>query len=773
MLREMAEAIEVGTMRRPLVLILEDLHWSDHSTLELLAYLARRRQHARLFIIATYRPSDVVLRAHPLKEIKQELQAHGQCAELRLELLTQEDITEYLARRFPGSALGNELAQEVYEHTEGNPLFMVNVVEEFLRQGVIVEQGGCWVLTRDVTHASVPDTLRQLIEKQIAQLGEDERRVLEVASVAGAEFTVAAVATALKQDIDEVETICEEVAGQGHFLEERGIAEWPDGAMSGCYGFRHALYQNVLYDRIAEARRVRLHRLIGERLETGYGVRVGEIAAELAVHFERGREYQRAVRYLEQAGKNAVQRSAHREAIAHLTKGLELLKTLPDTPERRRQELALHIALGPALMATRGFAVPEVEKSFARARELCEQIGETPQLFPVLVGISSFYLLRGKLQIARELREQLLELAQATHDPTRLLEAHNSLGVSLFFLGEFSPARVHFEQSLTFYDPQQHSPQVFLHRQDPSVICYTYLAITLWYLGYPQQALERAQQALTRAQELSHPFSLALAFTFTSMLHHYRREARTTQELAEAAIALCTQQGFPLFLAMGTFYRGWALAEQGQDKEGIAQIRQGLAAFRATGQETAQPHYLMLLAEAYGKEGQTEEGLRVLTEALTMAEKNGERSREAELYRLKGELTLQSSVQRLGSSVKTSQKLKVKSRKSSIPNTQPLTPNPQVEAEACFLRAIEIARRQQAKSLELRAAMSLVRLRQQQATQHGSRNTHYVTRTTRHETRARLDAARTMLSEIYNWFTEGFDTKDLQEAKALLEELQR
>jgi predicted ATPase len=363
----------------------------------------------------------------------------------------------------------------------------------------------------------------------------------------------------------------------------------------------------------------------------------------------------------------------------------------------------------------------------------------------VLVGISSFYVLRGKLQIGRELREQLLRLAHETQDPARLLEAHNSLGTVLYFLGEFSLARAHLEQSLAFYNPQQHSPQAFLHKQDPAVICCSYLASTLWNLGYPQQALERTQQALNRAQELSHPFSLALALPFASMLHLHRRETRTALDLAEAAIALGTQHSFPLFLAMGTLYRGWALAAQGQGEQGIAQMRQGLAAFRATGQEAAQPRYLSLLAETYGKGGQVEEGLGVLTEALTMIEKNDEHSAEAELYRLKGELTLQQSQ---ASSRQVQGKSRTSHKKSIVTNTQSLTPNPLIEAEACFLKALEIAKRQQAKSLELRATMSLARLWQQQGKQR---------------------KARTMLSGIYHWFTEGFDTKDLQEAKALLE----
>ncbi len=521
----------------------------------------------------------------------------------------------------------------------------------------------------------------------------------------------------------------------------------------GGYAFRHTLYQNVLYERIAEARRVRLHRLIGEREEQAYGARAGEIAAELAVHFERGHDYRRAVQYLQQAGENAVRRSAHQEAISHLTKGLELLKTLPDTPECAQQELMLQTALGSALIATKGYGAPEVKQAYSRALELCRQVDKPAQLFPALGGLWQFYLVRADYQMARESAEQLLTLAQSVHDPALLLGAHDALGQTYSHVGEFARARDHLEYSMALYDPQQHrSPAFLLGGEDPGVACRGYMAWTLWMLGCPAQALQRMHEALTLAQELSSPFNLAFALCLAAKLHQFRREGQATQERAEAAMALGTEQGFPFWLAYGAILRGWVLAEQGQGEEEITQMHQGLATWRATGAEANRPYYLALLAEAYGKVGQTEKGLTVLTEALATVDRTGERFYEAELYRLRGELTLaQSRVQSLESGVQKSQKAKGKSRKQlSVPNPQHLTPSTQAEAEACFLKAIEIARRQQAKSLELRAVMSLARLWQQQ----GKRK-----------------KARQMLAEIYGWFTEGFDTKDLQEAKVLLEEL--
>jgi predicted ATPase len=471
----------------------------------------------------------------------------------------------------------------------------------------------------------------------------------------------------------------------------------------------------------------------------------------VAHHYTEAGLAEQALPYWWKAGQRAVEHSAYAEAISHLTKGLEVLKTLPDTPERMQQEIDLQITLGPALIALKGWAAPEVEQAYTRARELCQQVGETPHLFPALWGLWVFYLVREEVRKAHELGEQLFTLAQRTQDPALLLEAHVALGYSLYCLGDLISAREHLEQGVALYDPQQHRALAFLYGgSDPGIICLSLAAWVLWMLGHPDQALQKSREALTLAQELSHPHSLPFAFCFAAELHQFRREGQAAQERAEAAITLCTEQGFPFWLARGIITQGWTLAEQGQEKEGIAQIRQGLAAYRATGAEIWRPYFLALLTEAYGKVGQTEEGLAVVAEALDWVQSNGNRSYEAELYRLKGELL------RMGEREKGG-----KGEAIAHSPTPPFAPS---SPEACFLKAIEIARRQQAKSLELRAVMSLVRLRQQQATQ-------YVSRTTQHEARAMLDAARNTLSEIYGWFTEGFDTKDLQEAKALLNEL--
>jgi predicted ATPase len=502
----------------------------------------------------------------------------------------------------------------------------------------------------------------------------------------------------------------------------------------------------VLYERVTARRQQRLHQLIGEREEQGYGEQAREIAAELAVHFERGREYRKAVQYLQQAGENAVRRSANQEAINNLTKGLELLKLLPDTLEHTQQELTLQIALGSLLGMAKGFAAPEVEKAHVRAHELGQQVEANPQLFPTLSGLCGFYLLRGELQAARGLAEQLLTVAQRLQDPALLVGAHCQLGIALFWLGELTPALEHLQQGNALYDPQQrHS---YRAGPDPEVVFLSHAASVLWLLGYPDRALKRIHEALAVAQELSHPFSLATALSMAAALHLRRREVQAVQERAEATMTLSTEQGFAVLLALGTIFQGWALAEQGQREEGIAQICQGVAAYRSTGTEVHRPNFLALLAEAYGKVGRAEEGPALLAEALAAIDKTGARFAEAELYQLKGQLMLLSktSPSRVVDKSKTSQRQVEDESKTGQGKSKV-----EKEAEECFLKAIEIARHQQAKSLELRAVMSLSRLWQQQG---------------------KKKQAHSMLAEIYDWFTEGFDTVDLKEAKALLEGLE-
>jgi len=482
------------------------------------------------------------------------------------------------------------------------------------------------------------------------------------------------------------------------------------------YIFKHALTQEVAYDSLLIERRKFLHERTGQALESMFAEQLDDHFGKLAHHYSRSDNVSKAVEYLGRAGQQAMQRSAYAEAISGLNTAMGLLQRLPDSPERIQRELLLQLALGPAFIAAKGWAAPEVERAFTRARELCERLGDPPELFPTLFGLWVMRLVRGELRTAYEIAEQLLRLAQSGDNPALLMSAQQALGDTSFQMGEFPRAREHLEMSISLLGDERHRSLDV----DMEVVCLSYAASTLWALGYPDQALKKGDEAVALAQALSHPHSLAFAEFFVSRLHRFRREAPEDQENAERLIALSTEHGFPLWLAFATIQRGGAMAVLGHDEEGIAQMKDGIDASRATGAELNRPYFLSLLAEACLQTGRLDDGLSALTEALAAADEREDRFYEAEIHRLKGELLLKREPSNVG------------------------------EARSCFQRAVEIARNQGAKSLELRATMSLARLLAKQR---------------------RRGEARAMLAEIYNWFTEGFDTADLKEAEELLDEL--
>lgn len=722
MLREMAEALEALTAESPLVLVIEDLHWSDYSTLDLISFLARRRAPARLMLIGTYRPVEVILSGHPLKAVKQELSAHRLCHELDLDFLTEAAVAEYLAARFGASDLATELAPLIYDRTDGNPLFMVNVVDYLVAEGLIAPKGETWELkvARDQVVVGVPDGAKQMIDKQIDHLSPVQQQLLEAASVAGVEFSAMAVAAGLEKDVIEIEEQCEELARRRQFIRSAGESETPDGTVTARYSFIHALYQNALYDRAAAARLARLHQRIGARREQAYGERAGEIAAELAMHFERGRDFRRAVKYLAQAAENATRRFAYQEALELSHRGLALIGRMPDTAERMQQELSLQIALAVPLIMTGGYGSREVEACHARALELCERLGERLELFPELWELTRYYQVRSPAKAA-QVTAQLLELAARAGDTAVMIQAHYAMGASRLYLGEFVEARDHLEQGLALYDPEKHYSQAILYVHDPGVMLRGRLAYALMYLGYPDQALERCRESVAIARQMSHPFTLAFALCTTAVVRQFRREWLEARELAEAVIALSSEYGFQYNLGMSEVLMGWALAEGGDVERGLAQMRKGLDHLEALGAEMFTPHGLCLLADVFRRAGRAEDGLAALVEARAAVARSGESYYEAELHRIRGELLLRQGAK-----------------------------DCRAEAEASIHQALKIARAQRAKALELRARLSLGRLYNREGE------------------RAK---ARQSLAEIYGWFTEGTETPDIEEVRALLDEL--
>ena len=741
MLREMSEALEALTADLPLVLILEDLHWSDYSTLDLVSYLARQRQPAKLMLIGTYRTVELIVSGHPLKAVKQELLAKQQCEELPLEYLSENAVAKYLSVRFPDNRFPTKLARLIHERTEGHSLFMVNAVDYLVAEGLIVECEEHWELVVEIekVEVGVPDSIRQMIEKQLDHLDPEQQRTLEAASVAGAEFSTLAVVVGLGEDQATVEARFDELARQHQFIQDCGIHELPNGEAATRYGFIHALYRNVLYERVSASRRVQLHRRIAEEGQQLYGERAREIAAELAMHFERGANHKQAAKYLQQAADNAMRRFAYQEAVELSRRGLQLLSKLPDTPDRAQQELCLQLTLGVPLIATQGYAAPDVGSVYLKARKLYEQLGETPDVSEVLWGLWTFHILRAELATAHEIAEEFLRLAERLPYPGLAMRGHLAMEVTFTHLGEFAPAMEHFEQALLLYDPERHLDDAFLYALNPGVVMRCFAAWALWFLGQPDQALVRMREALAVARELSEPHGLAHALFFAAILHQLRREERMAYEHAQAAIAVSIEHGLLMYQAMATIAQGWALTEQGLHEEGIEQMREGLAACKATGTELLHPHFLALLAGALGKARQPEQALRGLEEALMAAHRNGDESYLAELYRIKGELLLMQPASRGISQAATG-------GNAVVDQVQPDV----ARAEGCFSQSIKTAQQQKAKSLELRAVMSMARLYQSQGKE---------------------KEARVPLAQIYDTFTEGFDTVDVHEAKALLDEL--
>jgi predicted ATPase len=684
----------------------EDLHWADPSTLELLTLFLDQVPTIRLLAVLTFRPDFTPpwrLRSH--------------LTQLTLNRLGRLQVEAMVQQVAGGKGLPTEVLQQIVRKTDGVPLFVEELTKMVLESGLLRETNGHYELTGPLPSLATPATLHDSLMARLDKL-TTVKEVAQIGAVLGREFSyellraIAAVdEMALQQALGKLV--------EAEVLYQRGL---PPHAR---YVFKHALIQEAAYQSLLKSTRQQYHQQIAQVLADHFPETVETQPELVAQHYSEAGLIEQAIPYWQQAGKRASQRSANVEAVSHLTKGLELLKTLPDTPERSQHELRLLTTLGPALISTKGYGAPEVEQTYARAYELCQQGGSPRQLIYVLQGLRLFYFVRGELRKAQDLAEHIYRLAQRVSTPTALMTAHGALGISLFRVGELTAARAHLEQAWMLCHPQEHNPGVIESMRDLGGSYLSQVALILWYLGYPDQALEKARAALLLAHEGTHPFNLAFALAYAAAMDFLLQEVQAGQEHVEALIALATDQQFPDWLALGTAMRGTGLVERGEVKAGMAQLQQGLAEMQALGQEIGRPGYLADLAMAYGKQGQTEAGLRVMAEALAAVDRIGERYYEAELYREKGELTLQSQV-----------------------------PGPRSkdedEAEACFLKAIEIARQQEAKSWELRASISLTRLWQQQG---------------------KKEEARQMLAAIYNWFTEGFDTADLKEAKILLEEL--
>ena len=691
------------SLNQPLIVVFEDLHWIDSETREFLNLLTDSIGSAKILLLVNYRP-----------EYRHEWGNRTHYTQLRLDPLGAESAVEMLSSMLGDGKDLIPLKRLIIERTQGTPFFMEETVQVLLDEGALVRNGTVH-LTKTLAELKIPPTVQAILASRIDRLPSDEKELLQTLAVIGREFALSLVRRVFDgRKNDELERMLADLQMAEFIYEQPATTDIE-------YIFKHALTQEVAYNSVLIERRKLLHERAGQSLESMFAEQLDDHLGDLAHHYSHSDNFGKAVEYLGRAGQQALQRSVYADTLSSLSAALNLLQRLPDSPERIQQELLLLMAIGPALIAIKGRAAPEVERTYTRARGLCERLGDRPELFPALLGLWYVHLLRAELRTAYELAEQLLRRAQSAHDPALLLYARYALGVVSFRMGEFLLAREHFETAISLYDPQRHRPLISHYLvADAGVICLSYAAWTLWHLGYPDQALKRGNEALRSARALSLPLSLAFAEVFFVILLQYRREASAAQEPAECVVALCAEHEFPDWLGQATGLRGWTMAEQGHNEEGIAQIQEGLAAYRATGAELNRPYFLCLLAEACTKSGRLDDGLSALREALVAANEHENRHHEAEMHRLKGELLL----------------------KQNDSNT--------AEVQNRFKRAIEIAQRQRAKSWELRATMSLARLLAKEG---------------------RRDEGRTMLAEIYCWFTEGFDTADLRDAKTLLDEL--
>ncbi len=719
MKRELSALLEELSSHEPLVLVFEDLHWADVSTIDMLAFVGSRLATIRALIVVTYRPSDLQIANSPFIAIKHDLQARGICRELPLDFLGAADTDAYLAREFPGHRFPDDLRAMVHVKTEGNPLFMVDLVRYLRDRGVIALDEKGWVVASTMTGVDhdLPESMRGMIERKLGQLSADDRRLLVAASVQGYRFDSTVVAAALGVQQSQVEERLEALDTVFAFVRQDGDVVHPDGTLTLTYHFVHILYQEAFYASLRPTRRAELSTAVAAALRRCHNDQVDKVAVQLAVLHEVSRDFVTAAEYYLLAARNATQVFADHESVALARRGLNALKAAPDSQSRGRLELALGLTLSWSLINTRGYAAPEVEQTYTRAISLCSDPVNQPELYRALWGLAMCHLVRAEFTRTRELAVEILRLAQESKALPALATAHYMLGTVLFYLGELVASRDHYVEGVALGDANPGEANLPDGR-DPSLTCRAQLARLLWLLGYPDQALDASNAALKLASEIGQPLGIAFAHFLQMLMRQMRGEPAETAQCADRILALAREHDLPQYRAWAVILHGWAQVMQG-DEAAIVVLHDSLVAYGRLGSTLSRTHFLGLLAEGLGRHARVDDALGVVGQALTLVETTNERYYEAALHTTNGELLLQQD-----------------------------TPGSAAAAERCFEQAIVCARQQHAKSLGLRASLSLARLWQ------GT---------------GRSAEAHAMLSTIYGSFTEGFDTRDLQEARQLLD----
>ena len=683
--------------KQPVMLIVEDLHWIDPTTLDYLTMLVEDIDAAPVMAVFTCRP-----------DFSSPWTAKSNVTLVDLNRLPSGAASELTHQVAQGKSLPLQVIAEVVAKTDGVPLFIEELTKMLLESGLLEERPGGYALTGPLPPLAIPNTLQDSLMARLDRLAP-VKGLAQLGAVLGREFSYQLLQAVSPWDDDTLRKGLGQLVA-AEFLYEEGS---PPHAT---YRFKHALVQDSAYQALLKSTRQQHHQRIADVLASRFPEIVETRPELLAHHYTEAGLAEQAIPYWQTAAQRALQRYANHEAAGHASQGLELLAALPDTPRRAEQELTFQLVLGPSLSFIRG---PQaVEHIHARALELAKQVGSTPELFPALAGFGYGQMVHGKMHAARALAEEFLELAEPQQDPLVLAVGHRMMAYTAWWQGDFVGARNHSDRGLAVYHPDHHRACLMRFSQDSGVVCGYVSAMAHWALGYPAQAVQTMERTLAHARALAHPYSIAITLLFAAQLSQLRRDAGRTRAEAEEALAISAEHGLDAVWLWCLLPRGWAAAQRGDVAAGIADIREAMARRSAVNIGAVWPWFYALLADAYGQIGQIDDGLTAAKEALQWVHRNDERLYEAEVHRINGELLL----------------------KAGVPD----------EAEACFRRALLSARDLQAKSWELRAAVSMTRMLLQQS---------------------RLDEARALLAPVYDWFTEGFDTADLQDAKALLEQL--
>ncbi len=690
----------VVAKRQPVMMIFEDAHWVDPTSLEMLSQMIEVvRKHPVLLVVTCRR------------EFAPPWLPCDHVTFLRLNRLSKFHGAQLVTEIAGNTELSGRVLHEILAKTDGIPLFVEELTKTVLESDGLKARSTGRDLTGTAPPLAIPSTLQDSLMARLDQLAS-AKDIAQLGATIGREFSYRLISKVASLSEAELANALRRLV-RSRIVSQRGIV--PEAT----YVFRHALIQDSAYQSLLRTTRQQYHQRIAMALERHVPETAETNPELLAHHFSEALIADEAARYWHRAAEQAIRRSAHVEAINHVTRGVRLAQSLPDTATRRQLELDLQMTRGGALRATRGYAAPEVVDAYTKARSLCRGLPETPQLFPVLWSLTLSHFVRADVETAHHLARQLFDLGSNMQDSDMILEARIALGMTSFHLGDLQTARTHLEDGIAIYDPRKHQSHALQYGQDPGAFCLSYAAWALWFLGYPDQALQRIDEALAIARRIAHPYSRVFVLMFATRIHQCRRDHVTLEKVSREMITVAKEQGFAYYVAQGAIQRGCALTQLGNVGEGIALLHEGLSALRSTGTELGRPGSLLRLSEGYANAGLTEEAQSVLSEAMELVQQKGARIWDAEMQRLKGVYLLA------------------------------VSESNQAEAEQCMMHALEIARRQQAKSLELRAAMSISRLRISEG---------------------READARKLLSDVYAWFEEGHNTPDLEEAKAILDD---